>query len=232
MSKVFVKTVHDHVQHIQLLLQLPDPVFPLSLHDVQQGRDAGSSHNGPVWIFIPSLIPELRRSVVGGQEIHGDPVVMSNVGRGVVQVFFDVVGSVYLMGEGRDKRGGSSVKRHSVKRLFVRGEDVVGWWEWKRDDGREKTKEIPQTKYDQIDGTPKGKRQYGIIHYYPRKDKQTLSPNRSHHSWEKSPSSFYYYHETWEIPFDQEKSPSPFYCFHKTWEIPIVLLLTHSPLCP
>jgi hypothetical protein len=35
-SKVVIKTVHNHVQHVQSLLQLPNPVFPLSLHGVQQ----------------------------------------------------------------------------------------------------------------------------------------------------------------------------------------------------
>jgi hypothetical protein len=121
-SKIVVKTIRYHVQQVQLLLQLHNFVFSLPLHSIQQRRNAGSSHNSSVGVLVPSLIPELRGSVVSGQEVHCNLVIMSDVGGRVIQVLFDDIGSVDLIRRGRDERGGGGVGRHS-KRVMC--EEVI-----------------------------------------------------------------------------------------------------------
>jgi hypothetical protein len=47
-------------------------------------------------------------------------VIMSDGGRGVVQVLFDVVRGGGLIRGGRNKGDGRSIERHSRRRVFVR----------------------------------------------------------------------------------------------------------------
>jgi hypothetical protein len=82
--EVLVKTVNDHIHDVHPLLQLQNPILPLSFHRVLKGSNPRSPSASPVRVFIPSLLPELSRSIMGGQEVHGDSVVLSDDGGGVV----------------------------------------------------------------------------------------------------------------------------------------------------
>jgi hypothetical protein len=119
-SKVLVQTVHDDVHKVNALLQLSNPILPLPLHSIQQEGNTRSMHNRSVGIFIPSLLPKSKRSLVSGQELDGNLVVSSDVGGGIVEVLFDLIGAVGLEGRGEVKgnrvgvEGGSlSGGRHS-----------------------------------------------------------------------------------------------------------------------
>jgi hypothetical protein len=76
----------------------------------------------------------LRRSLVNGEELLSDLIVEGDVGWGVVQVLFDIIGSVSLIRRGRNKRGGSSIERHSSEEWSGRRKLLWIGWEWKRDD--------------------------------------------------------------------------------------------------
>jgi hypothetical protein len=80
------------------------------------------------------LIPELRGSVVGSQEIRCDLIIVGDVGGSVVQVLFNVIGGVDLIRRSGDERSSSSVERHSKTRVVCEGSVGVEWWECKRDD--------------------------------------------------------------------------------------------------
>ncbi|KAF9780978.1 hypothetical protein BJ322DRAFT_1023656 [Thelephora terrestris] len=105
--------------------------------DLQGGM--GSIEKIKTGVFITGLLPELGRSVVSREEVDGRLVVLSNGGRGVVQVLFHVEGNIRLEGRGE---GGSGSVEHDVVGNEGRhnsagnlGEGGMGvWWEWKRDD--------------------------------------------------------------------------------------------------
>jgi hypothetical protein len=128
--EILVQTVHDDIHEIHSLLQFRNPILPLPLHPIQQKDGSGmpSFRKRPrrPGVFIPSLFPEFGRSIVSGKKVDGDLVVMSNVGRGVVQMLLHVVGSIRLKGRGEVEGGGSSVEhgvvgnegRHSDQRYL------------------------------------------------------------------------------------------------------------------
>jgi hypothetical protein len=101
--EVLVKTVDNNIHNIQPLLQLHDPLLPVTLLKIQER------------LVVTSLFPDVVRSAVFPKELLGHLVVLSNGSGGVVQVLFNIVGGVDLMRRGRDERGGSSVERHSSR---------------------------------------------------------------------------------------------------------------------
>jgi hypothetical protein len=80
------------------------------------------THDCSIGIIVPSLIRKVGRSVVSSEELLSDLIIKGDVGQGVIQVLFNVIGGVGLIRRSGNKGGGSSVERHSDKRLFVRRE--------------------------------------------------------------------------------------------------------------
>jgi hypothetical protein len=134
MREVIIQTIHDDVHEVDTLLQLRNPILPLPLHGIQQkdGSRVISLNPRPrkPGVVVPSLFPELGGGIVSGEEVHGNSVVVSNVGRGVIEMLLHIVGSIRLKGWGEG--GGGSVEhgvvgnegRHSSDKCF-RGER---WW--------------------------------------------------------------------------------------------------------
>jgi hypothetical protein len=127
--EVIIQTVHDDVHEVHVFLQLRNPILPLPLHSIQQEGNARSAHNRTVRVFIPGLLPELRGSLVSGQEIDSDSIVAGDVGGRVVEMLFDLIRTVGLKRRGEIERNrvgveDSSVggRRHSRGRLVEREE--------------------------------------------------------------------------------------------------------------
>ncbi|KAF9785382.1 hypothetical protein BJ322DRAFT_1020918 [Thelephora terrestris] len=117
------------------------------------------------------------------QEVHGNLVIVSDVGGSIVQVLLHVEGSIRLEGQGEVEGGGGGVEKSGVgsksrhSRCPKRGDNKT------------------------------------ITHQGPNQGKQTLSSNRDPIKlWEipidhgKSPLRFYYYCRSREIPIDHGKS--------------------------
>jgi hypothetical protein len=101
--KVLVKTIDDHIHDVQPLLQLLDPLFAVTLLEVQER------------LVMTSLLPDMVGGIVFPKELLCHLVVLSDGGRGVVQVLFDIVGGGNLIRGGRDEGGGGDVERHSSR---------------------------------------------------------------------------------------------------------------------
>jgi hypothetical protein len=130
--EVFIETVDSDIHNIHPLLQLQDPILPLLLHGVLHGGNPRSPPLSPVGVLIPSLFPELGGSIVSSQEVHRHLVVMSDVGRGVVQMLFHVIGRVCLKRRGEIEGGGGSIEQSGIGSISrhsgeddLRGEVVV-----------------------------------------------------------------------------------------------------------
>ncbi|KAF9779295.1 hypothetical protein BJ322DRAFT_1024657 [Thelephora terrestris] len=141
----------NDVHQIHSFLQLGDPVLPLSLHSIQETRRP-IVHNGPVGVFITSLLPEVGRSLVLSKGVNSDFNVKGNVGGGVIQMVVDIAETKGVAAAFKDMSGEGCCKRRVV----------VDWWEWKRDDER-RGQETPQIKYIPINGTLK---RVTTIHHY------------------------------------------------------------------
>jgi hypothetical protein len=127
--EVIIQTIHDDVHEVHALLQLRNSILPLPLHSIQQRGNTRGAHNRTVGVFIPGLLPKVRRSLVSGQEVDSDSIVVSNVGGGVIEMLFDLIRTVGL--EGRREIEGNCVSvedgsvgggRHSKGRLIEREE--------------------------------------------------------------------------------------------------------------
>jgi hypothetical protein len=128
--EVFIKTVNNDIQDIHPLLQLEDPILPLLFHRIAHRGHPRSPSPSTVGVFIPSLFPEFGRGVMSGQEVHGNLVVVSDIGRGVIQVLLHVEGSICLEGRGKIKGGGGRIEQNIVGSVSrhsggLRGEFLV-----------------------------------------------------------------------------------------------------------
>jgi hypothetical protein len=112
--EVFIQTVHDDVHEIHALLQFRNSVLPLPLHPIQQKHGSRMSRcdmrRSKPRIFVPGLFPELGGGVVGGQEVHGNLVVVGNAGGSIVEVLLHVIGRISLERWGKVEGGSSSVE--------------------------------------------------------------------------------------------------------------------------
>jgi hypothetical protein len=101
MCKLFIESSKHDVHEVHPLLQLPNPLFPILLQRIQKD------------VVVPCFVPNVIGGVVFPKELLSHLVVLSNGGRGVVQVLFDVVGGSGLIRRDGNKGGSSGVERHS-----------------------------------------------------------------------------------------------------------------------
>jgi hypothetical protein len=101
MGKLFIVRSEHDVHEIHSLLQPSNPLFSFVLLMVQKG------------LVMTSLIPDMIGGVVFQKKLLSHLVVLSDGGRGVVQMLFGVVGGRGLIRRGGNKGGSGSVERYS-----------------------------------------------------------------------------------------------------------------------